>query len=1124
MKKGYFIFLFILFLLFSLGVTVYIVRYPTEYRKEAAENKISPEPLNIKKSSAYLEGEIIVKFKPSVNLNLKKDTSRSIDQDSIPLNDFDPETLPFSLKRGRQIYKNVEKVFKGSQNPDNELGKVKQKLKEEINRGRKIDADKFLKTDLSRIYKITFNKKIQIDSLISQFKQDPQVEYVEPNFIYTAFYTPDDPYYLDTYPTIIENRDPNYNPNFDYQWNLKKINSERAWTLSQSNLSDTIAVGIIDTGVDYTNPELGGCSLASLQDNQCPKVLPGYNFVYNNSDPMDDFGHGTHVAGIIAAISNNNQGIAGETGPKNNIKILPVKVLDNNGSGLLTTVADGIKFAAENARIINLSLGGADGQTLIDSINYASSLGVSIVAAAGNSNIDVKTIAPANNPNVIAVSASDQNDKKASYSNFGEKIALAAPGSTIVSLLAANTDMYCQGGSCKTNIINNNYYFASGTSMASPHVSGAAALLLANNPSLTSTQIKNILLNSANDIETMGFDPSSGFGRLDIGKAIESMDDSDLPSASISIGNYNPTTRELSLNGIVGGSGITTYKIQYSEDKNSWQDSNLSGSGLINNGSLGIFKIPDQVNTNLLFLRLFVEDKKDTGTRNIYTTTTFSYDQTIRSGWPVNFSIPAITPNLLVADIDNDNKKEIIYADMMNINVLRENGSPQPGWPKQLMFASSPLVVGFLDKSFSDKQIVYGELVTDFINPTPVGVKINAVDSKGNMLTGFPVTVPSADLGGLTNQNLLLSDINCDGNDEIIFLSTEADTSGTYLVKIYALTARGTNLPNFPLSLTNYPYNINLIAGLFLRTIQNRGTKCPSIVLGIPSPDSLDPDSTAPAMGIINIIDKEGNLSSFSIEGTVAGPQTITADFNNDGLGEIIINNWPNLIEAYSQMGVKLWSTDTGNQEPEPPKISIGNFTQDNNLEIIVFSPPNQVMVLNAQGQIIYKSSANLPRLELGNHILENFKGIIADYSNDKKIDITYLTELSNSGGDGLAWRTLSYDNNIFIENSSLLRYVEPNLTSMAAISDIDNDEKLELVLLKTNQFFTSFYSEIVVDNLNLSFSRQTLFWPQYLHDEKHTGSYSGSSSQTTIEDLRTLLSNFINIFDYNNLIGNFGR
>ena len=264
------------------------------------------------------------------------------------------------------------------------------------------------------------------------------------------------------------------------------IRAPQGWDLSTGSPAVTIA--IIDTGVDYFHPEFAG------------KLLSGYDFVNLDTDPQDDHGHGTHVAGIAAATGNNGLGLAGVAW---GARLLPVKVLDRNGNGSNSTAAAGIIWATDHgAQVINLSFGGEKAsQVLSDAVQYAAARGVILVAAAGNTG-RLGILYPARYSPVIAVGAVDSARQRAWFSNYGPGLDLVAPGVSIYSTIV--------GG----------YGYKNGTSMAAPFVSGLAAILrglpLGTSPEVVTWQMQA----TAQDLGTAGWDEAYGSGLIQMDAAI----------------------------------------------------------------------------------------------------------------------------------------------------------------------------------------------------------------------------------------------------------------------------------------------------------------------------------------------------------------------------------------------------------------------------------------------------------------------------------------------------------------------------------------------------------------------------------------------------------------------------
>jgi thermitase len=311
---------------------------------------------------------------------------------------------------------------------------------------------------------VKFNNS-SVQKMMQKYKQDPNVEYVEPNYYFHATWTPNDPAFSSS------------------QWGPQKIQAPQAWDVTKS--SSSVKIAIVDTGVEASHPDLNG------------KVINGWDFVYDDSVPNDANGHGTHCAGIAAATTNNGIGIAGMAP---NARILAVRVLDANGSGTLDDVANGIIYAADNgAQVISLSLGGSSGSTTLkNAVDYAWNKGAVVVAAAGNNNSSAPSY-PAYYSNAIAVASTDSADRKSSFSNYGSWVDVAAPGSSIYS-----------------TYINGSYATLSGTSMATPHVAGLAGLLAAQGRS--NSQIRAAIQNTADPISGTG--TYWTYGRVNAYKAV----------------------------------------------------------------------------------------------------------------------------------------------------------------------------------------------------------------------------------------------------------------------------------------------------------------------------------------------------------------------------------------------------------------------------------------------------------------------------------------------------------------------------------------------------------------------------------------------------------------------------
>jgi Subtilase family/Fervidolysin N-terminal prodomain len=378
------------------------------------------------------------------------------------------------------------------------------------------------------------------DRVIAALERDPRVRYAEPNVRFHVDELPND-------------------SSFAQLWGLDNsgqavnglagradadIDATEAWAITTG--SPDVTVGVIDTGVDYSHPDLAaniwinpgedcaGCRNDGI-DNDANGFVDdwhGWDFINNDNDPYDDNGHGTHVAGTIGAVGDNGQGVAGVNW---NVKLMPLKFIGANGSGDASDAVRAVLYAsAMGAEVTNNSWGG-DGysQALGDAIAEADAQGSLFVAAAGNSftNTDASPNYPSGYdlPNVIAVAATDQNDARAWFSNYGRRsVDLGAPGTNILST---------QPGA--------SYQFLDGTSMAAPHVAGAAALVRAASPSASDVGLKALLFRTVDANTSLAGKTTTG-GRLNVGRAVACAGapqlwlDAPAPAFSLDVGQTLP--------------------------------------------------------------------------------------------------------------------------------------------------------------------------------------------------------------------------------------------------------------------------------------------------------------------------------------------------------------------------------------------------------------------------------------------------------------------------------------------------------------------------------------------------------------------------------------------------------
>lgn len=422
--------------------------------------------------------------------------------------------LLFGLTRTPGLAQELGPLFQSSPPSASVPGEILVKFRSEVGQGnrRRVLAGESMRTLAVSPYSGVVRLQVppgQEAAMIAHLQAQGEVEYAQRNHIFTGLETPND-------------------PSFDQQWHLEKIEAPAAWDIETGG--SEVIIAILDSGVDLSHEDLQDNLWVNddeIADNGIDDDangfiddVNGWNFCNSSSliadpcnqppdnNPDDQSGHGTHVAGIAAAVGNNGLGIAGVSWQAT---IMPVKVLDTFRRGQEAGIADGIAYATANgADIINLSLGQGDIhypcdaiQVMTEAIQTATAQGVLVVGAAGNEN-DTQVSCPAALDEVIAVGATDMDDARwvdsvSLGSNQGDHLNVVAPGKDIYS---------------STSVGNPPYELRSGTSMAAPQAAGLAALLWSNQPDLTAQDVRSIIQGSVEDLGLAGFDTEFGYGRI----------------------------------------------------------------------------------------------------------------------------------------------------------------------------------------------------------------------------------------------------------------------------------------------------------------------------------------------------------------------------------------------------------------------------------------------------------------------------------------------------------------------------------------------------------------------------------------------------------------------------------
>ncbi|MGB3477790.1 MAG: S8 family serine peptidase [bacterium] len=416
----------------------------------------------------WAPGEVIVKFKDDVAIHVE--TDGEFIKTGISL--IDAINLKYKVRAIDKIFKSAEKhsVVQYIETPQGKIVQIPQ---------------------LFNVYRLTFPEASDIQELVRIFTWNPYVEYAEPNYLAQMCLTPNDPL-------------------FGQQWGFTKIQASDAWDIETGDTS--VVIGILDTGIDTNHIDLASHLWVNTDEipgngidddgNGYIDDIYGWNFVDDTSDVDDGAGHGSHCAGIVSAVTDNSIGVAGTSWDS---KLMAVKVLNNNGVGLYSDIAQGIYYAADNgAKVINMSLGGyAFSQMWEDALVYAYATSVP-VGAAGNDAV-VDSFYPACFDVVLGVAGTDSVDIKWDGSNYGEWVDLSAPAVFILSTK-----------------LDDNYGYFTGTSEAAPFVSGVAALVASYKPTFSTGAIMNMITNNTDPIDSLnpGYAGMLGSGRLNAYKVL----------------------------------------------------------------------------------------------------------------------------------------------------------------------------------------------------------------------------------------------------------------------------------------------------------------------------------------------------------------------------------------------------------------------------------------------------------------------------------------------------------------------------------------------------------------------------------------------------------------------------
>ncbi|MES2970883.1 MAG: S8 family serine peptidase [Patescibacteria group bacterium] len=722
--------------------------------------------------------------------------------------------------------------------------------------GKKSKAD----ADIFRWYKITFepaenttDKVVKQDNaeafgrlkrLQGLYQTADFVENTELNRQVEVFAVPNDPYYGSS---------GSWGQSFQDLWGLHTINAAVAWDSTTGSAS--VIVADIDTGVDRTHPDIATNMWTNQEETPGNAVdddtngyvddYYGWDWFNSDNDPMDDHGHGTHTVGTIAATGNNNAGVVGVNWTS---KIMALKFLSAGGSGTDSGGIQALVYAADNgAKVSSNSWGGAGSSAALDdAIAYEHDRGMVIIAAAGNNNGDALDFTPSSADQAITVAASSPTDTKASFSNWGDKVDVAAPGVSTLSLKAATSPM-CSGAS----VVGGSYCLASGTSMATPHVAGLAALLLAKNPALTNEQLRQIIRTQANDLGAAGKDRDFGYGRINAANAMSAAMTPPLtPIITSPRSRALLTGQAVAITGSANGPNFANYKVEIGAGRApaSWTTLTTATAPVTNaalatlntttfsdgtyiirvtatdtNGKTYQFQVHDVLIDNFdsaistpfeIVSSGNIQIKGSANAKNGLTLASYKLEwgsgtnptnwsnsgislanngiQAVANGalgtWDTSALVPDQTYSLrLTIDATNGSSDR-------TVNLVKVDKDLVAGWPKAITGGECTAVYSYcgLAPVLADldgngtKEII----ITEGTN------RISAFNRDGSNVPGFPATVPRSGSATFFYDSPVIADLDGDGRQEIVASTVNSESA---LVRtIHIIRSDGTPYPNWP--------------------------------------------------------------------------------------------------------------------------------------------------------------------------------------------------------------------------------------------------------------------------------------------------------------------------------------
>ncbi len=848
---------------------------------------------------------------------------------------------------------------------------------------------------------------IDIHELCGMLASLPEIATAEPNYIYHPHSVPNDPFATSS---------GLWGQGFQDQWGLHLAEVFPAWDIETQ--SNEVIVAVVDSGLDFNHPEMAGRYWTNpneiagngIDDDNNGYVDDhrGWDFVADTNSPTDTHGHGTAIAGVIGAATNNNLGMAGIS---RHCKIMALK----SGSATVNVAdaAEAIRYAVDNgAQVINLSFGGDTRSSVLESaINYAYDHDVVVVASAGNDATTLLPIYPADYDNAISVGASNHLDLRTDFSNHGYKVDFMAPGGsdggsfpgdTILSLKTSS------GGGIGTSV-NSQYSRVRGTSFAGPFSCGVIAMMKNQRPTLTTDEIRSILRASCDDIDAAGWDERTSYGRINASRALTYGSGLITRITSPLLGNHLGGSIPISGNSY--GTNFGQFVLEYGAGDTPTTWTLIASSGTPATAStLGTWDTTGVADGNYVLRLRSVATDESTFEDRIRVTVS-NYDPPLLSSkFPVDGG-----PLMTTADVNGDGIKEIIYG--KSIYVASRN-----------ITTGNTTFVGTLGSAFS----VGPPTVADIDNDGDL--EILAIGNRSNTRngslrvyshTGASIAALSKDFIS-ANPSIsytispVVGDVTGDGNLEICYTTATTELGGKAIVHL--IDHQGNELPGWPVNLaTNAVYSSPAMA-------DTDGDGIPEIALISSSGDVY----MLTASGTI-VPGWPKKLGSTQLSGSVT-----FADVDHDGYLELIATSWEGSFAIYERDGTVLpnWPVDYGFLVRPP---AVADVDHDGDLEIAIGTQDGLVQLMHHDGTVLPGWPKMIPS--------RAYSPVICDVDGDDALDVVTVDGNSTIHG----W---SKEGAVLYQAGFPISQGDINGGGPVIIDDINGDGNLELVAATVNSAF----------------------------------------------------------------------